>query len=62
MYEWDLNARQCVHKFSDQGGFNGTAIAVSPDSHYLATGFVQNILSTQAWGSTGSFLTIIFFV
>ena len=49
MYEWDLNARQCVHKFSDQGGFNGTAIAVSPDSHYLATGFVLNILSTHAW-------------
>lgn len=38
VYIWDLNARQCVHKFYDDGCITGTAISASPNGKLLACG------------------------
>jgi hypothetical protein len=40
VYVWDLNTRDCVHAFRDDGCLHGTAIATSNDDEYLACGFV----------------------
>ena len=38
VYVWDMNTRSAVHKFTDEGCLQGTAIAVSQGGQYLATG------------------------
>ena len=38
VYVWDMNARQCVHRFTDEGCLHGTALAVSANSQYIACG------------------------
>lgn len=38
VYVWDMDRRQCVHRFVDEGCINGTAIAVSKNSQYIACG------------------------
>ena len=38
IYQWDLTTRRCVQKVQDEGGFNTTKLAVSPNGTLLATG------------------------
>ena len=38
VYVWDMNTRDCIHKFIDDGCIKGTSIAVSPNGQHLATG------------------------
>ena len=41
VYVWDLNTRDCIHRFVDDGCIDGTAITVSKNGQYLATGYVK---------------------
>ena len=45
VYVWDMDTRMCVHRFTDDGGFNGSAVAVSPDNRYLATGSQSGVIN-----------------
>ena len=46
MYVWDVRqTRSCVHRFVDDGCVSGTAIAVSPDKRYLATGADSGVVN-----------------
>nr|KAG5711690.1 hypothetical protein BaRGS_016872 [Batillaria attramentaria] len=50
VYVWDLNSRQCLHNFIDDGCVHGTSIALSRDSQYLACGSntgVVNVYNTD---------------
>lgn len=38
VYVWDMNSRQCLHNFFDDGCVHGTSIAASRDSQYLVCG------------------------
>eukprot|EP00043_Microstomoeca_roanoka_P005218 m.54398 g.54398 ORF g.54398 m.54398 type:complete len:509 (+) comp12865_c0_seq2:51-1577(+) len=38
VYVWDMNTRDCIHVFEDEGSQCGTSIAVSPDGNTIATG------------------------
>lgn len=50
VYIWDLNSRQCLHNFIDDGCIHGTSIALSRDSQYLICGSdtgVVNVYNTD---------------
>uniref|UniRef100_K1QNM8 Putative glutamyl-tRNA(Gln) amidotransferase subunit B, mitochondrial n=1 Tax=Magallana gigas TaxID=29159 RepID=K1QNM8_MAGGI len=38
VYIWDLDRRDCIHRFYDEGCTKGTSIALSPNGQYLACG------------------------
>ncbi|KAI9354558.1 WD40-repeat-containing domain protein [Zopfochytrium polystomum] len=48
VYQWDLGARSCVHRFVDEGAIHSTTIAVSPDSSFIATGSNSGIVNVYA--------------
>lgn len=51
VYVWDMATHACVRKFSDDSGNYITAMAVSPDSNYLALGSslgVVNVYNLQS--------------
>ncbi|XP_023224075.1 U3 small nucleolar RNA-associated protein 18 homolog [Centruroides sculpturatus] len=45
VYIWDMNARECVHKFYDEGCISGTALAISPNNRYLASGSDSGVVN-----------------
>lgn len=45
VYIWDLANRSCVHKFVDEGCISGSAIAVSPNSEYIACGCGSGVVN-----------------
>ena len=45
VYVWDMSARECVNVFVDEGCINGTTIAVSPDSQYVACGSSSGVVN-----------------
>ena len=46
VYLWDVrSSRSCVHRFTDEGCLRGTALAVSPDNRYLATGSDSGVVN-----------------
>lgn len=45
VYVWDLSTRDCVHRFVDEGCFDGTAIDVSRNGQYLATGSYSGVVN-----------------
>lgn len=50
VYVWDINTRDCIHKFTDDGCIQGTTVDVSHDGQYLACGSysgVVNIYDTE---------------
>lgn len=58
VYTWDLRMRRCLHQFVDQGNVNPTALSLSPNGRYLATGStagVVNVYEREAgsggWGA-----------
>lgn len=40
VYIWDMDTRDCVHHFSDEGCINGSSVTVSPDDKYIVCGYV----------------------
>jgi len=36
VFVWDMNTRDCVHVFHDEGTLRSTALAASPDGAYFA--------------------------
>ncbi|GFV62804.1 u3 small nucleolar RNA-associated protein 18 homolog [Trichonephila clavipes] len=45
VYVWDMSSRTCIHKFMDEGCIAGTAIAISPNDQFLATGSDSGIVN-----------------
>ncbi|CDW85091.1 u3 small nucleolar rna-associated protein 18 homolog [Stylonychia lemnae] len=45
IYQWDLESKKCVAKYSDEGSFNTTHICMSPDGKNLATGSYMGIIN-----------------
>lgn len=43
VYVWDLDRRDCIHRFYDEGCTKGTSIALSPNGQYLACGLVKKL-------------------
>lgn len=39
VYVWDLRARECSHKFVDEGCVKGTSLDVSADGRFIACGY-----------------------
>ncbi|XP_055940135.1 U3 small nucleolar RNA-associated protein 18 homolog isoform X2 [Argiope bruennichi] len=45
VYVWDMSNRKCIHKFEDEGCITGTAITVSPNDQFLATGSDSGVVN-----------------
>uniref|UniRef100_A0A1B6DTA7 U3 small nucleolar RNA-associated protein 18 homolog n=1 Tax=Clastoptera arizonana TaxID=38151 RepID=A0A1B6DTA7_9HEMI len=45
IYVWDMNSRLCIHRFTDEGCFKGTTIAISPNNQLLACGSGSGIVN-----------------
>eukprot|EP01018_Ginkgo_biloba_P008299 Gb_28754 [translate_table: standard] len=45
VYHWDLRTRKCFHKGDDEGCVNSSALSVSPNSNYFATGSDSGIVN-----------------
>lgn len=45
VYVWDLNTRECVHKFIDEGCLVGSALGVSPNGKLLACGSSTGVVN-----------------
>ncbi|XP_078240370.1 U3 small nucleolar RNA-associated protein 18 homolog isoform X2 [Pogona vitticeps] len=40
VFIWDVKSRRCVNRFTDEGCLQGTSIAISRNSQYVACGFI----------------------
>lgn len=45
VYVWDLNTRDCIHRFIDDGCVRGTSLAVSPNGRHVACGSDSGIVN-----------------
>ncbi|XP_064609745.1 U3 small nucleolar RNA-associated protein 18 homolog [Liolophura sinensis] len=45
VYVWDMNTRDCVHRFVDDGCMKGTSLATSPNGQYLACGSYSGVVN-----------------
>eukprot|EP00057_Strongylocentrotus_purpuratus_P019458 XP_011673932.1 PREDICTED: U3 small nucleolar RNA-associated protein 18 homolog [Strongylocentrotus purpuratus] len=45
VYVWDMNTRDCVHKFADDGCIKGNTISVSQGNRYVATGSQSGVIN-----------------
>ncbi|CAG8508469.1 4865_t:CDS:2 [Diversispora eburnea] len=45
VYQWDVGARRCVHKFRDYGGFKPSIISVSKNDNYYAIGSNSGVVN-----------------
>eukprot|EP00455_Lapot_gusevi_P020805 TRINITY_DN2198_c0_g1_i1.p1 TRINITY_DN2198_c0_g1~~TRINITY_DN2198_c0_g1_i1.p1 ORF type:complete len:527 (+),score=88.25 TRINITY_DN2198_c0_g1_i1:51-1631(+) len=45
VYVWDMRTLRCMHRFVDDGCVHGSAISVSPDNSYLATGSQTGVVN-----------------
>ncbi|CAL1546482.1 unnamed protein product [Lymnaea stagnalis] len=45
VYVWDMDTRDCIHHFSDEGCLKGVTVAASPDNNYLVCGSASGIVS-----------------
>lgn len=48
VFEWDVGARACVHRFEDDGCLSGTCVAVSPDGALIACGSSSGIVNVYS--------------
>ncbi len=57
VFVWDMNIRECVHSFVDEGCIHGTTIAISPNNEYVACGSDSGVVNLysgkQCLGSGG---------
>eukprot|EP00096_Caligus_rogercresseyi_P010840 TRINITY_DN4074_c0_g1_i1.p1 TRINITY_DN4074_c0_g1~~TRINITY_DN4074_c0_g1_i1.p1 ORF type:complete len:542 (-),score=149.82 TRINITY_DN4074_c0_g1_i1:94-1698(-) len=45
IYIWDIRGQDCAHRFNDDGCLGGSAVAISGNNHYLATGSNSGIIN-----------------
>ncbi|ESO97326.1 hypothetical protein LOTGIDRAFT_114808, partial [Lottia gigantea] len=45
VYIWDMNTRECIHRFYDDGCVKGTSITVSPNNQYLVCGSYSGVVN-----------------
>ncbi len=45
VYIWDLKTQDCLHRFHDDGCIRGTAIDISRNNRYLATGSDSGVVN-----------------
>ncbi|KAH7281401.1 hypothetical protein KP509_36G046000 [Ceratopteris richardii] len=45
LYHWDLGTRRCIHKGRDDGCIKGTAVSVSPNNKFFATGSSSGVVN-----------------
>ncbi|KAI9255595.1 WD40-repeat-containing domain protein [Phascolomyces articulosus] len=45
VYQWDVGERECVKRWRDDGGVDCTAIGVSPNDKYYATGSTLGVVN-----------------
>ncbi|KAL3880630.1 hypothetical protein ACJMK2_032854 [Sinanodonta woodiana] len=45
VYVWDMNTRDCVHRFYDEGCIKGTTLSVSPNNQYIACGCYSGVVN-----------------
>eukprot|EP00743_Colponemidia_sp_Colp-15_P006032 GILK01006482.1.p1 GENE.GILK01006482.1~~GILK01006482.1.p1 ORF type:complete len:523 (+),score=94.01 GILK01006482.1:41-1570(+) len=45
IYHWDLRTRTCIHRHTDEGCLKATALTVSPDGRYLASGSDSGVVN-----------------
>nr|XP_022326362.1 U3 small nucleolar RNA-associated protein 18 homolog [Crassostrea virginica] len=45
VYVWDLDRRDCIHRFYDDGCTKGMSIALSPNGQYLACGSYSGVVN-----------------
>jgi U3 small nucleolar RNA-associated protein 18 len=45
IYQWDMGSRKCVHRFQDEGCLSNTALAVSPNGRFLASGARSGVVN-----------------
>ena len=45
VYVWDIRAQECIHRFYDDGCVQGTALSVSRNNKYVATGSDSGIVN-----------------
>ncbi|KAK7867563.1 hypothetical protein R5R35_004315 [Gryllus longicercus] len=45
VYVWDMNSRSCLFQFYDDGCISGTALALSANGQYVATGSAQGVVN-----------------
>ena len=48
VYVWDIKAQDCLHRFWDDGCVQGTAIGISRNNRYLATGSTSGIVNVYS--------------
>lgn len=54
VYTWDIRqTRQCVHQLRDHANIRPTALAISPDSRYIATGSESGALNLYPGSAAG---------
>ncbi|KAK7083460.1 U3 snoRNP protein [Halocaridina rubra] len=51
---WDMHARECVHKFYDEGCISGSTISMSPNDQYLACGSKSGVVNIYDVASLSS--------
>jgi U3 small nucleolar RNA-associated protein 18 len=51
IYAFDVRSRRCLFKFSDEGCIHGTAISMSPDSQYIASGSNSGVVNLYSVNS-----------
>lgn len=56
VYQWDVRAARCLHRWNDNGGFKSSAIAVAEGERYLAVGSRSGIVNV--YDSSASTLPI----
>ncbi|KAI8798062.1 U3 small nucleolar RNA-associated protein 18 isoform X1 [Biomphalaria glabrata] len=45
VYIWDMDVRECIHHFTDEGCLGGTCVSVSPDNNYVICGSRSGIVN-----------------
>ncbi|KAL6066883.1 U3 snoRNP protein [Balamuthia mandrillaris] len=45
VYEWDMRTHRCRRTWHDEGGSKGTALGLSPDGSYIATGSESGVVN-----------------
>eukprot|EP01101_Sappina_pedata_P010241 TRINITY_DN6408_c0_g1_i1.p1 TRINITY_DN6408_c0_g1~~TRINITY_DN6408_c0_g1_i1.p1 ORF type:complete len:533 (+),score=263.72 TRINITY_DN6408_c0_g1_i1:30-1628(+) len=54
IYKWDLRTRRCVQRYADDGAIRNSAIAMSPDGLYQATGTDCGVVNVYGMDQSGN--------
>jgi U3 small nucleolar RNA-associated protein 18 len=48
VYQWDLESKTCLHKFTDQGCIKASVLAVSDDEKWIAVGSIVGVVNVYS--------------